>query len=127
MALGAHIHRMWTFPKLAKWQVVQDILRIINAEYVSPVAREEHRQKQAQKGGKWAYRDRAKVASPLYAPVPFEPPRPAESALPTAVDVKMREIRHDLPRESLNFGRCIQPRPNRSCPPAAAAVARVAR
>jgi hypothetical protein len=58
MALSAHIHRMWTFAKLAKWQVVQDILRIINAEYVSPVAREEHRQKQAQKGGKWAYRDR---------------------------------------------------------------------
>ena len=58
---------------------------------------------------------------------PFEPPRPASSALPTAVDVKMREIRHDLPRESLNFGRCVQLRPNRSCPPAAAAVARVAR
>jgi hypothetical protein len=33
MALGAHIHRMWTFPKLAKWQVVQDILRIVNAEF----------------------------------------------------------------------------------------------
>ncbi len=38
---------MWTFPRLAEWQVVQDILRIINPEYVSPVAREEHRQKQA--------------------------------------------------------------------------------
>ena len=38
---------MWTFPRLAEWQVVQDILRVINPEYVSPVAREEHRQKQA--------------------------------------------------------------------------------
>jgi hypothetical protein len=38
---------MWTFPQLAEWQVVQDILRIINPEYVSPAAREEHRQKQA--------------------------------------------------------------------------------
>lgn len=38
---------MWTFPQLAEWQVVQDILRIINPEYISPAAREEHRQKQA--------------------------------------------------------------------------------
>jgi hypothetical protein len=38
---------MRTFPRLAEWQVVQDILRIINPNYVSPVAREEHRQKQA--------------------------------------------------------------------------------
>jgi len=38
---------MWTFPKLAEWQVIQNILRIITPDYVSPVAREEHRQKQA--------------------------------------------------------------------------------
>ena len=38
---------MWTFPKLAEWQVVQNILRILNPEYVPPIAREEHRQKQA--------------------------------------------------------------------------------
>ena len=38
---------MWTFPQLAEWQGVQDILRIFNPDYVSPVAREEHRQKQA--------------------------------------------------------------------------------
>ena len=38
---------MWLFPKLAEWQVVQNILRVINPDYVSPVARQEQNQKQA--------------------------------------------------------------------------------
>jgi hypothetical protein len=37
---------MWFFPKLAEWQVVQSILRVINPDYVSPIARRELAQKQ---------------------------------------------------------------------------------
>jgi hypothetical protein len=36
---------MWFFPKLANWQVIQDILRIIDPDYVSPLARQEQNQK----------------------------------------------------------------------------------
>jgi hypothetical protein len=37
---------MWLFPKLAEWQVVQNILRIINPDYIAPLAREERSQRQ---------------------------------------------------------------------------------
>jgi hypothetical protein len=37
---------MWFFPKLAEWQVVQNILRVIDPEYVSPQARRERSEKE---------------------------------------------------------------------------------